>query len=182
VCDFPYINGDLFSKSIAPGNFRAGTREALLKCSQTDWSEISPDIFGSLFQYIMHWEDEEAGGNSQKRHEFGAHYTSERNILRCIRPLFMDGLHEELQQARGNKKALTALHMKLRQITVLDPACGCGNFLVVTYRELRYLEELALQALEEIEKPVALPNAMWTSSLASRSTPLRLKLLPWPCG
>ncbi len=155
---FPYINGDLFSKSIAPGNFRAGTREALLQCSQTDWSEISPDIFGSLFQYIMHWEDEAAGGKSQKRHEFGAHYTSERNILRCIRPLFMDGLYEELQQARGNKKALTALHMKLRQITVLDPACGCGNFLVVTYRELRYLEELVLQALAEVEKTRRAPE------------------------
>lgn len=155
---FPYINGDLFSRPIAPGNFRAGTREALLKCNQTDWSEISPDIFGSLFQYIMHWEDEEAGGKSQKRHEFGAHYTSERNILRCIRPLFMDGLHEELQQARGNKKALTALHLKLRQINVLDPACGCGNFLVVTYRELRYLEELVLQALAEEEKTRRTPE------------------------
>ena len=155
---FPYINGDLFSKPIAPGNFRAGTREALLQCTQTDWSEISPDIFGNLFQYIMHWEDEAASGKTQKRHEFGAHYTSERNILRCIRPLFLEGLHDELAQARGNKKALTALHMRLRKITVLDPACGCGNFLVVTYRELRYLEELVLQALEEVEKTRRAPE------------------------
>ena len=155
---FPYINGDLFSKPIAPGNFRAGTREALLQCTQTDWSEISPDIFGNLFQYIMHWEDEAASGKTQKRHEFGAHYTSERNILRCIRPLFLEGLHDELAQARGNKKALTALHMRLRKITVLDPACGCDNFLVVTYRELRYLEELVLQALEEVEKTRRAPE------------------------
>ena len=155
---FPYINGDLFSKAIAPGNFRAGTREALLQCTQTDWADISPDIFGNLFQYIMHWEDEAASGKTQKRHEFGAHYTSERNILRCIRPLFLEGLHDELAQARGDKKALTALHMRLRQITVLDPACGCGNFLVVTYRELRYLEELVLQALAEQEKTRRAPE------------------------
>ena len=151
VCAFPYINGDLFSKAIAPGNFRADTRKALLECCQTDWAEISPDIFGSLFQYIMHWEDEAAGGKSQKRHEFGAHYTSERNILRCIRPLFLDDLQDALSQARGNAKALKALHLKLRQTNVLDPACGCGNFLVVTYRELRYLEELVLQALADVE-------------------------------
>ncbi len=155
---FPYINGDLFSRTIAPGNFRAGTRQALLQCCQTDWAEISPDIFGNLFQYIMHWEDEAASGKTQKRREFGAHYTSERNILRAIRPLFIDGLHEALQQARGDKKALTALHVQLRHINVLDPACGCGNFLVVTYRELRYLEELVLQALEEVEKTRRAPE------------------------
>lgn len=148
---FPYINGDLFSRPIAPGNFRADTRQALLECCQTDWAEISPDIFGSLFQYIMHWEDEAGGGKSKKRHEFGAHYTSERNILRCIRPLFLDDLQDALSQARGNAKALKALHLKLRQTNVLDPACGCGNFLVVTYRELRYLEELVLQALADVE-------------------------------
>ncbi len=158
VHGFPYINGDLFSRAIAPGNFRAGTREALLQCCQTDWSEISPDIFGNLFQYIMHWEDEAASGKTQKRREFGAHYTSERNILRSIRPLFIDGLYEELQQARGDQKALTALHVKLRQITVLDPACGCGNFLVVTYRESRYLEALVLQALAELEKTRRAPE------------------------
>lgn len=155
---FPYINGDLFAKTIAPGNFRAATRKALLDCCQTDWSEISPDIFGNLFQYIMHWEDEAANGKTQKRHEFGAHYTSERNILRCIRPLFLDGLHDELKDARGKKAALTQLHLKLRHINVLDPACGCGNFLVVTYRELRYLEELVLQALEEVEKTRRAPE------------------------
>ncbi len=148
---FPYINGDLFSCPIAHGNFRADTRQALLECCQTDWAEISPDIFGSLFQYIMHWEDEAAGGKSKKRHEFGAHYTSERNILRCIRPLFLDDLQDALSQARGNAKGLKALHLKLRQTNVLDPACGCGNFLVVTYRELRYLEELVLQALADVE-------------------------------
>jgi N-6 DNA Methylase len=155
---FPYINGDLFSRAIATGNFRAHTREALLKCCQTDWSEISPDIFGNLFQYIMHWEDEAADGRTQKRHEFGAHYTSERNILRCIRPLFLDSLHDELKQARGNKKPLEQLHLQLRHINVLDPACGCGNFLVVTYRELRYLEELVLQGLEEVEKTRRTPE------------------------
>ncbi len=128
VHGFPYINGDLFSRAIAPGNFRAGTREALLQCCLTDWSEISPDIFGNLFQYIMHWEDEAARGKTQKRHEFGAHYTSERNILRAIRPLFMDGLYEALQQARGDKKALTALDVKLRQITVLDPGLRVRQF------------------------------------------------------
>jgi hypothetical protein len=92
IASFPYVNGDLFHGRLTDCNFDAGCRSALLHCCQLDWSEISPDIFGTLFQHIMHWDNEESGGKSTKRREFGAHYTSERNILRAIRPLFLDDL------------------------------------------------------------------------------------------
>jgi type I restriction-modification system DNA methylase subunit len=146
VYHFPYVNGDLFAAPISPANFDENTRQALLKCCDTDWSLISPDIFGTMFQNLMHWDDEAAGGKGGKRRDFGAHYTSERNILRAIRPLFVDALTEELKAARSEtkpserKRALLALYDKLPTLTFLDPACGCGNFLVVAYRELRRIE------------------------------------------
>jgi N-6 DNA Methylase len=146
VYHFPYVNGDLFAAPISPANFDEATRQALLKCCDTDWSLISPDIFGTMFQNLMHWDDEAAGGKGGKRRDFGAHYTSERNILRAIRPLFVDALTEELKAARSEtkpserKRALLALYDKLPTLTFLDPACGCGNFLVVAYRELRRIE------------------------------------------
>ncbi len=146
VYHFPYVNGDLFAAPISPANFDETTRLALLKCCDTDWSLISPDIFGTMFQNLMHWDDEAAGGKGGKRRDYGAHYTSERNILRAIRPLFVDALTEELKAARSEtkpserKRALLVLYDKLPTLTFLDPACGCGNFLVVAYRELRRIE------------------------------------------
>lgn len=146
VYAFPYVNGDLFAAPVPAANFDADTRAALLHCCATDWSLISPDIFGTMFQNLMHWDDEAAGHKGGKRRDFGAHYTSERNILRAIRPLFIDDLNDELKAARAEptaptrKKALIALYEKLPTLTVLDPACGCGNFLVVAYRELRRIE------------------------------------------
>ncbi len=163
---FPYVNGDLFGAipAIATANFDEQNRRALLDCCATDWSLISPDIFGTMFQNLMHHDDEVAGKKSGKRREHGAHYTSERNILRVIRPLFMDDLYAEFKQAKAvlvaevdrkfqesgkgltpaaRKKAcadLVVLYKKLPTLTLLDPACGCGNFLVVAYRELRRLE------------------------------------------
>jgi type I restriction-modification system DNA methylase subunit len=173
---FPYVNGALFAgePAIAIANFDEHTRRVLLDCCATDWSLISPDIFGTMFQNLMHYDDETAGKKGGKRREHGAHYTSERNILRAIRPLFIDDLYAELKQARSvladetakklreTKKALTpaarkkacadliALYDKLPTLTVLDPACGCGNFLVVAYRELRRLEaELIADIFDE---------------------------------
>ena len=147
LLDFPYVNGALFTKRIEDPEFDAASRQALLGCCEIDWSEISPDIFGTLFQHIMHWDDEEAEGKSKKRRDFGAHYTSERNIRRAIDPLFLESLQAELAVCKGDAKKLKNFVTKLASLNFLDPACGCGNFLVVTYRELRWLEQQTLLAL-----------------------------------
>jgi len=148
---FPYINGNLFSGRIKPCYFDEDTRKALLACTDTDWSEISPDIFGSLFQAIMHFEDEAKKGKTKKRREYGEHYTSEANIRKAIDPLFLDDLKAELRAIRTEAKKLNAYLARLRQLKFLDPACGCGNFLVVIYREIRMLEEEALGLLSAIK-------------------------------
>ena len=147
LLDFPYVNGALFTKRIEDPDFDAASRQALLSCCQIDWSEISPDIFGTLFQHIMHWDDEEAQGKSKKRRDFGAHYTSERNIRRAIDPLFLEALQAELALCKGDAKKLKNFVTKLASLHFFDPACGCGNFLVVTYRELRWLEQQTLLEL-----------------------------------
>jgi hypothetical protein len=130
LAEFPLVNGGLFEIDIAPlPPANLALRETLIKCCEYDWSFISPVIFGSLFQAVMHEAD---------RRTLGAHYTSERNIL--LRPLFLNNLQEEFENVKGDKKLLEKFRKKLSNLTFLDPACGCGNFLVVTYRELRLLD------------------------------------------
>jgi type II restriction/modification system DNA methylase subunit YeeA len=138
LADFPYINGALFAEPLPLASFDSAMRNALLNCCSLDWSRISPAIFGSLFQSIM---------DKTARRNLGAHYTSESNILKVLRPLFLEELRSEFERAKANKKKLTEFHKKLRTLTFLDPACGCGNFLVIAYRELRLLELDVLQAL-----------------------------------
>ncbi|MBK8359049.1 MAG: class I SAM-dependent DNA methyltransferase [Comamonadaceae bacterium] len=137
LATFPYINGRLFEEPLPMADFTAAMREALLDACALDWSAISPAIFGSLFQSIM---DEKA------RRNLGAHYTSEENILKLIQPLFLDELRAEFQKVKGNRNRLFDFHKKLRTLTFFDPACGCGNFLVISYRELRELELDVLRA------------------------------------
>ena len=135
---FPYVNGRLFADAPEELYFDAALRDNLLACSRRDWAKISPEIFGSLFQSVM--------DNSERRAS-GAHYTEEANILKVINSLFMDGLRAEFAAAcktrgKGNrKKAIDDFHQKIASLRFLDPACGCGNFLVVAYRELRRLED-----------------------------------------
>ncbi|MFN5255787.1 MAG: DNA methyltransferase [Limnohabitans sp.] len=138
---FAYINGRLFEETLPMADFSTAMREALLDASALDWSAISPAIFGSLFQSIM---DEKA------RRNLGAHYTSEANILKLIKPLFLDELHAEFERVKGHRNKLFEFHKKLRQLTFFDPACGCGNFLVISYRELRELELKVLRADHEL--------------------------------
>jgi len=147
LLDFPYINGALFTHRIEDPSFDDLSRQALLGCCELDWSEISPDIFGTLFQHIMHWDDEAAEGKSKKRRDFGAHYTSERNIRRAIDPLFLEALQDELALSKGDPTKLKNFVAKLASLNIFDPACGCGNFLVVAYRELRWLEQQTLMEL-----------------------------------
>lgn len=134
---FPFINGNLFAERIAFADFTPEMRKTLLDCCALDWGGISPAIFGSLFQAVM---DEKA------RRNLGAHYTSEKNILKLIKPLFLDALYDEFEAAKGNRNKLAQFHKKLGSLKFLDPACGCGNFLIVAYRELRKLELEVVQA------------------------------------
>ena len=135
---FPYVNGKLFEETLSIAAFDAAMREALLDCCALDWAAISPAIFGALFQSIM---------DDKARRNLGAHYTSEENILKLIKPLFLDELWAEFQRVRNNKNKLFEFHKKLRTLTFFDPACGCGNFLVIAYRELRALELEILRAV-----------------------------------
>lgn len=128
---FPYVNGKLFAEAIPVAPFTSRTRAALLDCCDMDWGQISPAIFGSLFQSI---KDIEARRNG------GEHYTSEKNILKAIKPLFLDELVTEFETIKTQASKLRAFHDKLASLQFFDPACGCGNFLVIAYRELRLLE------------------------------------------
>jgi hypothetical protein len=112
----------------------------LLEACAFDWGKISPAIFGSMFQAVM---------NPKERRNLGAHYTSEKNIQKVIKPLFLDDLHREFEKIKGNRNKLLEFHKKIANLYFLDPACGCGNFLIITYRELRDLEILVLQELDK---------------------------------
>ena len=128
---FPYVNGKLFEEVLPVAGFDSGMRDILLQSCRLDWGKISPAIFGSLFQSVM---DEKA------RRNLGAHYTSEKNILKLIKPLFLDELWDEFRGYKKDKNKLKKLHDKISKLRFLDPACGCGNFLIIAYRELRLLE------------------------------------------
>jgi hypothetical protein len=138
--DFPYVNGKLYEEILPTASFDTKMRRALLDCCYIDWSLISPAIFGSMFQSVM---------NPKERRNLGAHYTSETNILKLIKPLFLDELWKEFENIKDNKNKLPDFHKKLSTLKFLDPACGCGNFLVITYRELRLLEFEVLKALNK---------------------------------
>lgn len=142
LAQFPYINGDLFKSATRIPDFNSEMRDALIEASRFDWSPISPAIFGSLFQSVM---------DREERRQQGAHYTTEKNILKVIGPLFLDELRaefEKIKTLRTNRAArLGEFQDKLGRLRFLDPACGCGNFLVIAYRELRLLELELLQEL-----------------------------------
>ena len=136
---FEYVNGGLFAEQISIPSFDFDLRTILVKCSELDWSGISPAIFGAMFQSVLEAGATDTAHRKESRRELGAHYTSERNILKVIQPLFLDELHKEFEQAITKPK-LQALYDKLHTLKFFDPACGCGNFLVIAYRELRRIE------------------------------------------
>ena len=133
LANFEYVNGGLFSNSdtISIPSFNSEMRKRLLDACDFEWSKISPAIFGSLFQSVM---------NEDARRHLGAHYTSEKNILKLIGPLFLDELKKELEDCGKSNQKLFSFQEKLTKLKFLDPACGCGNFLVIAFRELRLLE------------------------------------------
>jgi hypothetical protein len=128
---FQYVDGNLFAERLHIAAFDRIMRDLLLECCALDWSRISPAIFGALFQSVM---------DPQQRRHLGAHYTTEKNILKLIGPLFLDELRAEFHRVKHQRKRLAEFHQRLAHLKFLDPACGCGNFLVIAYRELRALE------------------------------------------
>ncbi len=145
LSQFPYVNGELFNERLRIPSFNAAMRSLLIDACEFSWDVISPAIFGSLFQSVM---------NPSERRSQGAHYTTEKNILKVIEPLFLDALRGEfraLLQRRdgGRRKAIEAYHTKLSTLRFFDPACGCGNFLIISYRELRVLELEVLNVLRK---------------------------------
>ena len=156
---FPYVNGALFQGHLRTFSFDSAMRGALLNACRFDWSNISPAIFGALFQSVM---------DPEERRIQGAHYTSEKNILKVIEPLFMDNLRAEfdlVRKRRGRLAALRQFQAKLGGLTFFDPACGCGNFLIIAYRELRLLEIEVIRELREATAATgqAVLDAAWQS-------------------
>ena len=143
---FEHINGDLFGSSHSIPRFDGKTRAKILKAAKFNWEPVSPAIFGSLFQSVM---------SPEERRDSGAHYTTEENIMKVVGPLFLDDLRAEFYRIKerkdaGRKKALDKFRKKLADLKFLDPACGAGNFLIVSYKQLRRLE---LDAIKEMYPP-----------------------------
>lgn len=151
---FRYVNGDLYSGQLNIPPLGAVFRDSILEACEFNWDIISPAVFGSMFQTVR---------SQEARREGGEHYTTEKNILKTIRPLFLDEYLERFESARTDKAQLTKLHNELGRLRFLDPACGCGNFLVVAYRELRALELDILKTRRDLDL------GSGTSSPVSRS-------------
>lgn len=140
--DFPYVNGGIFAEALPTFSFTPDMRSALYEATKYDWSSISPAIFGAMFQTIK---------SKEERRELGEHYTSELNILKVIGPLFLADFNDRLHQAWESPADLKRFHQELGEYSYLDPACGCGNFLVVAYKRLRELELKLIARLQELE-------------------------------
>lgn len=139
---FPYVNGGIFEERLNIPSFSSAMRDELMRACAFDWSGISPAIFGSLFQAVK---------SPEARRELGEHYTSETNILKTLGPLFLDELRQKFADHVHDAKKLTDLRQELGELRIMDPACGCGNFLVVAYRELRCLDTEILVRIRELE-------------------------------
>ena len=143
LADFPYVNGGLFKDDIQVPKFTRKSRRILIECgAELDWSDINPDIFGSMFQAVVHTE---------QRSTMGQHYTSVPNIMKVIEPLFLNDLYEELERNQDSINKLLKLQQRLGQLKIFDPACGSGNFLIIAYKELRKFEMELLKRIQELE-------------------------------
>src|SRR5690606_29356972 len=145
---FPYVNGGLFSGSMAVPVFSKIARSYLLHIGGLDWTQINPDIFGSMIQAVA--DDEERGA-------LGMHYTSVPNILKVLNPLFLDDLRAKLEAAGGHSRRLLNLRNRMARIRVFDPACGSGNFLVIAYKQMREIEAEINQRRGERDRPTDIP-------------------------
>lgn len=149
LTDFPYVNGGLFADKLPIPKFNRKSRAMLIECgSDLNWSEINPDIFGSMIQAVVH---------PDQRGNMGMHYTSVPNIMKVIEPLFLNELKEEFEKHADNKNKLELLLLRLEHLKIFDPACGSGNFLIIAYKELRQLEMEIFKRLQEVSKEGLIP-------------------------
>ena len=139
--DFKYVNGGLFAKDEWIPEFTDKARRMIIEIGALSWDEINPDIFGSMFQAVI---------DPEQRGSLGQHYTSVPNIMKLIKPLFIDELEEELDRSRNSSKKLQKLLVRLQRIRFFDPACGSGNFLIISYKEIRKLEMKVLRAMDDL--------------------------------
>jgi len=169
---FPYVNGGIFSEPLSIPSFDRVMRDKLLAACAFNWSSISPAIFGSLFQAVK---------SPEARRELGEHYTTETNIRKTIDPLFLDELTEKFETAQHDTKALKKLRSELGGLRLLDPACGCGNFLVVAYRDLRALELRILLRLQELGDTSQIPLFFERDDLAVKLEHMAgIEVEEWP--
>lgn len=140
---FPYVNGGLFTDKIHAPKFSRRSRTLIIECGELDWSAINPDIFGSMFQAVVHID---------QRAEMGMHYTSVPNIMKVIEPLFLNELKEEFENHYEHENKLERLLLRLENLKIFDPACGSGNFLIIAYKEIRTLEMKILQRINQLSK------------------------------
>lgn len=163
---FPYVNGGLFRDTIQSPRFTTKSRKILLECGDLDWSEINPDIFGSMIQAVA---------DPEERSDLGMHYTSVPNIKKLIEPLFLDELYQEYQRGFNNVNSLKKLINRIAKIKFFDPACGSGNFLIITYKEIRLLEIRIIQRLIELEKAKGRITLFFTSVSLSQFYGVEIK-------
>ena len=149
LTDFPYVNGGLFADRLPVPKFNRKSRAMLIECgSDLNWSEINPDIFGSMIQAVV---------DPSQRGSMGMHYTSVPNIMKVIAPLFLDELKDEFEKHADSKTKLEQLLLRLEHLKIFDPACGSGNFLIIAYKELRQLEMNIFKRLREVSKEGLIP-------------------------
>lgn len=146
---FPYVNGGLFAHHTAIPIFSPKSRTAIIEAGALDWEEINTDIFGNMFQACL---------DQEKRKTLGEHYTSVPNIMKVLRPLFLDELEEAAEAAMGNPKAVDALIIRMEQIHFFDPACGSGNFLLIAFKEMRRIEMELLESLQDVDRRMRMPR------------------------
>lgn len=160
--EFPYVNGSIFNTSkhaIAIPKFSAQARHLILECGRQNWGEINPDIFGVMFQGVV---------DPEHRDENGMDYTSVPNIMKVIKPLFLDELHElfESDKYYNNEKKLWSLLARIHDIKIFDPACGSGNFLIIAYKELRQLQHAIIARIDQL-RPAGLGTGIPDNQLVN---------------
>ncbi|GGK97265.1 methylase [Salinibacterium xinjiangense] len=172
VAQFPYVNGGVFEDPLSIPSFDSAMRRQLIEAATFNWSAISPAIFGSLFQAVK---------DKAARRELGEHYTTETNIMKVIGPMFLDGLRQRFTDGFHDVRALKKLRADMGEMRFLDPACGCGNFLVVGYRHMRALDLEVLQRIQELSGDTARTMFFTEDNLAVRVSSFHgIELEEWP--
>lgn len=169
---FPYVNGGIFGEPLSIPSFDSEMRRRLTDAAKFNWSSISPAIFGSLFQAVK---------NRDARRELGEHYTTETNIMKVIGPMFLDELRQRFSDGFHDSKALNRLRADISRMRFLDPACGCGNFLVIAYREMRRLDLEIVLRLQSLTGDTARTMYFTEDDLAVRLSSFHgIELEEWP--